>query len=233
MRGKWVIATGAVLALVVVGGVGGLTMRAFAGTTRVTITDTKVVTRLCVYVDRKDKGQSYGDLSVLPKYHHKVCIVGKPGPAGDSSVITWNKTVATAASPGAKRRAGGLLPPGAVDLATVGPFTIRGFCTQPDNVRAVTDVISGKDGSSFAWDDSSYPGTFNSGNDQPASTAANGSSQSPDFQNEQTIGDFAASTGDSTTSFTGSANNGVYLNGPNGPACSFSGYVVVETAPAG
>jgi hypothetical protein len=91
MRGKLALAGAAVLALVVVGGVGGLTVRAFGGTAAV---KTKTVTKLCVYVDRRDGGDSYGDYSADPTYGNKVCITGKRGPAGDSSVITWNKTVA-------------------------------------------------------------------------------------------------------------------------------------------
>ena len=230
MRSKWVLAAGAVFALVVLGGLGGLTMRALAGTTRVTITDTKIVSKLCVYVDHTNKGQSYGDLSVVPKYSHRVCITGKQGPPGDTSVITWHKT-SVASSPPPVGKPG--LQAGTVDLAKVGPFTIRGYCSSGEGITAVTDVISGKDGSSFTWNGNVYAGSFNSGNDQQASVPANGSSQSPAFEDEQDYGDFSASTGDGSTVFTGSANNGVYLNGPNGPACSFSGYVVLEKAPVG
>ena len=43
---------------------------------------TKTVTKYCVYVDRKDSGDSYGDLSAIPKYGHKTCIAGKPGRNG-------------------------------------------------------------------------------------------------------------------------------------------------------
>ena len=60
MRGKWALAAAAVLVLVVVGGVGGLTMRAFAGVAHTTI-KTNTVTRFCVYVDRTNGGDSYGD----------------------------------------------------------------------------------------------------------------------------------------------------------------------------
>src|SRR5262249_1625367 len=146
MRGKWALAAAAVLALVVVGGVGGLTMRAFAGTARTTVTKTKIVTKLCVYVDRTNGGDSYPHVSVKPKYSHKICIAGKrgpaganglagpsgpavpagpsgpPGAAGNTSIITWNKTVATPI--GLPLRRGG--PPPGTTLATAGPFTIIG-----------------------------------------------------------------------------------------------------------
>ncbi|HUZ16222.1 MAG TPA: hypothetical protein VMU72_08600 [Gaiellaceae bacterium] len=202
-------------------------MRAFAGVTHNTVR-TKTVTRLCVYVDRKDGGDSYGDLSAQSKYGHKTCIVGKRGPAGNTSVITWNKTVAVGATIYTGKRKAGGLPAGAIVLATVGPFTVRGYCNAIEGTSAVTDVVSGQDGSSFAWGDNYLSGDFNSGNDQQASNSANGSSNSPDFVNEYSGGDFSVSTGDQKTAFTGFANNGVYIDGPNGPACSFTGYLVME-----
>jgi len=188
---------------------------------------TKTVSQLCVYVDRTHGGSSYGDLSVIPKYNHKVCIAGKRGPAGNSSVISWNKTVATPAGVGAKRFGS---VSHSVDLAKVGPFTVRGYCSSPDGIGAVTDVLSAQDGSSFAWDDSVSAGSFNSGSDLKASNWAYGSAQSPGYATEYSNGEFSVSTADMKTAFTGFATNGVYLNGPNGPACSFQGYIVLEKA---
>lgn len=227
MRGKWVLGAAAILALVVVGGIGGLTMRAFAGTSHYTA-KTTTVTKWCLYVDRTDGGDSYGDVSVVPKYGHKTCIVGKRGPAGNSSVVSWNKTVQTPAAPlGAKRKGTGSTA--YIVLAKVGPFAIRGYCTGADgSATAETDVFSGQDGSSFSWNGSSLAGSFGNGNDQAASPSASGSSQSPSYDNESDYGDFSVSTADGKTAFTGSANNGVYLNGSTGPACSFSGYLVME-----
>ena len=224
MRGKWALASGVVVALVVVGGIGGLTMRAFAGVAHGTV-KTTTVTRLCVYIDRSSTGDSYGDVTVSPKYAHKTCITGKRGPAGNSSVITWNRTVATPSVIGAKRYG---VAAHFVDLATVGPFTVRGYCQSGDGVGAVTHVRSAQDGSSFAWDDSVYAASFNSGDDQKASNFAFGSTQSPGFVTEYTNGEFSVSTSDQKTAFTGFATNGVYIQGPEGPACSFIGHLVVE-----
>jgi hypothetical protein len=234
MRGKWAVTAGAVLALVVVGGVGGLTVRAFAGTAHTKVVK-KTVTRLCVYVDHKDKGASYGDLSVVPKYDHEVCITGKRGPAGNTSVITWNKSLTTAGSPppAARRKTGGQISgPTTIDLATVGPFTVRGECWASDGVTtAVTDIISAQDGSSLSWDDSSWEGNFNSGSDAQASNdAVNNNPSNPTFVGEDYSGEFSVTTGDGATAFTGSASNGSYLNGAQSPPCSFSGYLVVEPA---
>ena len=227
MRGRWALAAAAVLALVVVGGVGGLTVRAFAGTTQSKVV-TKTVTKFCVYVDRRNGGASYGDISVVPKYKNKVCIAGKRGPAGDTHVITWNKTIATApAPPSAPQRSGGFSG-NTVVLATVGPFTVKGYCAAPEGVEAYTNVASAQDGSSLAWDDSMYAGNFNSGNEHGVSNFAFGGPQSPSLTTEYQNGEFVASTNDQATAFTGFASNGVYIQGSEGPACSFIGYLVVE-----
>ena len=231
MRGKWLLAMGAVLALVVIGAVGGMTVRAFAGVARGTV-HTTTVTRFCVYVDRHNVGDSYGDVTVIPKYKNRVCIAGKPG---NSSVITWNKTVATATPlPLARRLSGHGGPPPAslIDLAKVGPFTVQGSCFAGNGVSAVTGIKSAKDGSSLAWNNTFHTGTFNSGSWYTVSPFANGGVQKPDWVNEGNNGDFAVTTADQKTAFNGFANNGVYLNGPSGPACSFTGYLVVENPSA-
>jgi hypothetical protein len=224
MRGKWALVAGAVIALVIVGGVGGLTMRAFAGVTH-SAAKPKTVTQLCVYVDHVHGGSSNGDLSVNKKYGHETCIEGKRGPAGNSSVVTWNKTVATPSVAGAK-------PFGSsahfVDLAKIGPFTIRGYCSASEGVAAVTHVLSTQDGSSLAWDDSVLAGSFNSGDDTQVSNIASGNTQSPGFATEYGNGEFSITTADQKTAFTGWATNGVYLNGAEGPACSFIGHIVLE-----
>jgi hypothetical protein len=227
MRGRWALAAAAVLALVVVAGAGGLSVRALAGTTHTKVV-TKNVTKFCVYVDRHNGGSSYGDVSVVPKYMNKTCIVGKRGPAGDSSVITWNKTVATAPAPPAAPRVGSGLLANDVDLAKVGPFTVRGFCSNNGSVQAQTRVLSAQDGSSFAWDDSTYPADFNNGSNVQASNIATGLPQSPSFVTEYNNGEFSVSTPDQKMAFTGFASNGVYIQGATGPACSFIGHLVVE-----
>jgi hypothetical protein len=230
MRGKWVLVTGALIAIVVAGGFGGLT-RAYAGVKHWMGTTT-TTTRFCVYVDRSSPPDSYGDLTVVPKYGHKTCIVGKKGADGNSTVITWNKTVATPAAPiGAKHRGFGSVQH-YVDLATVGPFTVRGYCGSSDGVYAETDVLSAQDGSSLAWDDSMYAGNFNSGDGHRVSNYANGGTDSPSLVTEYQNGEFTATTGDQKTALTGFAGNGVYIQGSEGPACSFIGHLVIENGPA-
>jgi hypothetical protein len=88
--------------------------------------------------------------------------------------------------------------------------------------------VSAQNSASFAWDDEVRAGDFNSGDDERASNAAVGGSQDPDFVTEYENGEFSVSTADQKTAFTGFATNGVYIQGADGPACSFTGYLVVE-----
>jgi hypothetical protein len=226
-RGKWILATAAILAVVVAAGLGGLT-RAYAGVSHLMGTTT-TVHKLCVYVDRTDPPASYGDLSVVPQYGHRTCIVGQRGAAGDTSVVTWNKTVATPAVPSAKRFGSSAH---FVDLATVGPFTVRGYCDGGEGVGAITTVVSAQDASSLAWDDSTHNRNFDNGNIYAVSEYAVGNVQSPALSTEYRNGEFTVSTGDQATAFTGWASNGVYIQGSEGPACSFIGHLVIEDAPA-
>jgi hypothetical protein len=226
MRSRWGLAAAAVLALVVVGAVGGLTMRAVAGVSHNKVV-TKTVTKFCVYVDHTNPGDSYGDVTVLPKYKNRVCIAGKRGRAGDSSVVTWNKTIATAgAPPAARRKAGG--SSGTVTLAHVWPFTVKGHCVSGEDVEAYTTVVSTENGSSLAWAYTSDPGSFDFGQEARVSNSAHGLPLAPDFQTEHGNGEFSVSTSDQKTAFTGFATNGVYIQGQGGPACSFTGYLVLE-----
>lgn len=198
-------------------------MRAVAGVAHDKVV-TKTVTRFCVYVDHTNAGDSYGDVTVLPKYKNRVCIVGKRGRAGDSSVVTWNKTVSAPSA--AKRRAGGSA--GTVTLANVWPFTVRGHCASGADVEAYTSVVSTENGSSLAWDDTSEAGSFDFGQETRVSNSAHGLPLAPDFQTEYDNGEFSVSTSDQKTAFTGFATNGVYIQGQGGPACSFTGYLVLE-----
>ena len=183
---------------------------------RISTATTTTVTRFCFYKDFSNRGDSYGDLSALPKYGHETCIAGATPVRRDTTVISWNKTVATA--------------PGSVDLATVGPFTVRGYCSYDESVSAtvaVTDVVSAQDGSSIqAGDGDTYSGDFDSGTDAQASHSAQGTSDEPAFDGGNSS--FSVKTSDDTTAFVGFPSNGVYVNGAEGPVCSFTGYLVLE-----
>jgi hypothetical protein len=40
------------------------------------------VSRFCIYIDHRNGGDSYGDLSAVAKYGNKICVVGKRGAKG-------------------------------------------------------------------------------------------------------------------------------------------------------
>jgi hypothetical protein len=226
MRGKWLLATAAMVVLVV--GLFGGFARAYAGVSH-WMGKTTTATRFCVFIDRVDPPDSYGDLSVSPKYGNKTCIVGKRGAPGTTTVVPWNKTVATPVPIDAKHPVN---PVHYVDLATVGPFTVRGYCDSANGVFAETDLISAQDGSSLAWSDNVWATDFNNGDSHRVSNVANGFSDAPSLVTEYNSGEFTATTGDQKTAITGFAGNGVYVQGPNGPACSFVGHLVIENPSA-
>jgi hypothetical protein len=93
--------------------------------------------------------------------------------------------------------------------------------------------MTSQDGSSLQWDDEEWAGTFNNDGAYEASDDANGSPGNPDWQGPSggdQPNEFAAISADGNTSITGFPSQGVYVQGPEGPACSFSGYLVNDVA---
>jgi hypothetical protein len=221
-------------------------------------THTGNTSRFCVYVDRKDGGDSYGDVSVLSKYGNATCIAGKqgvqgatgdagvagppgpkgdtgatgapgakgdtgppgpPGLPGDSSVIVWNKTVASAG--------GGTT----VTLATAGPFTVIGLCGSGEGDFAETDLSTTQSGSYLQWDNQQYNGTFNSG---PATAISQdvGATNWIGPSGNGTPADVAAISADGTMAVNIFPNEGINLYAEGGPECAFSGYLVEEPGAA-
>ncbi len=254
MRRRWILGAALVGAAAVMGTVGAM---AFAGVSRHTKIVTKTVTKYCVYVDRKDGGDSYGDLSAIPKYGHKLCIVGKrgskgaqgatgapgpkgdtgakgdtgdqgpPGPPGSTNTVTWNTTVATAGADFAHANT--------VTLATVGPFTLTGYCYlfngDAGQYSAETYITTSQDGASLRdyFTNNNYPGNFDiaTGPVQVGTGAyvdGSGVDWEPAYD-----GKFGVDDGTGTTVFLGAPNNGVFIQGASGPTCSFSGDLVKET----
>ena len=144
---------------------------------------------------------------------------GGPGTAAPSNIVTWNTTIAT----------GGIDGPNTATLATVGPFTVIGSCASGEGTGAETDLTTSQDGSSLVWYDSNYPGNFNNDGPYTVSDSASGVPGSPGYWGPD-YGPFSATSADGTTAITGSATNGVYVQGADGPACSFSGYLVKDVA---
>jgi hypothetical protein len=147
---------------------------------------------------------------------------GPQGPVGPSKMLTWNTTVAT---PGAD-----FADAHTATLATVGPFTITGYCyVSSGTTYSETYITTSQDGSSL----NDYEGgEFYSGNFDVATGPAfigesvgDSGTQSTDFYGPYD-GETAAESADGRTVIDAFENVGTYVLGPSGPACSFSGYLV-------
>ena len=169
---------------------------------------------------------------------------GPPGPQGDpgkSVMLTWNTTIAEAEAPpppssspaSSTIHAAG---PNTVTLATVGPFTVIGYCGFIGGTTAGTEITTSQTNSFLQWDDEQYNGDFN--NDGPydvSQEAFTSDPSSPDWigpSAEDSPNEFAAQSADGQTTITGFPSVGVFVEGPQGPACSFSGYLVEDVAPS-
>jgi hypothetical protein len=122
--------------------------------------------------------------------------------------------------------------PATVTLATVGPFTVTGHCYEAGANTSAATYISTSEKGSFAQ------GYSNQGSEEPLE-AGEDLQISEDVASGETAGHEAnyASTDDGSwgaESATGSialngfGNQGVWLQGESGPACSFAGYLVTE-----
>jgi hypothetical protein len=163
---------------------------------------------------------------------------GPQGAAGpSSSVDRWNTTVAAA---DARQGGGGSAPDlsdlsdrtGIVALATVGTLTVDGICWTPDgsNYDAATFIETSEDGASvqgYSGNDSS-PFDISAGPVQISADVASGSSGSENFLGPDD-GTWAATNADGTVSLDGFGNQGIYVQGSSGPACSFSGFLTVDS----
>jgi hypothetical protein len=155
--------------------------------------------------------------------------LGKEGPAGKegkegdiAAMKRWRATVATAAVSEAAATP--------VALATVGPFTVTGKCfAATTNTEAATYVSSSEAG---AYGDS-YEGTLSTplpvGEEEELGPPASGvtAEHKPSFRGPGD-GSWALESANGSVAVDGFANQGVWLQGAGGPACSFSGYLVQE-----
>jgi hypothetical protein len=147
---------------------------------------------------------------------------GPQGPAGPSNTLTWKATVATAGASFAAANT--------VTLATVTPFTIKGYCyLSSGTTYAETYITTATNGSSLndydASDYYSYNFNASTGPVMVGYSTSDGGTHSPDFYGPND-GSFAAQNPTGTTVIDGFPNEGTYVQGGSGPACSFSGYLV-------
>lgn len=144
-------------------------------------------------------------------------------------MVTWNTTIAVGGTPPGSPKE----DPTEVTLATVGPFTVVGYCGNVESTQAETDLVTTQDGSSLQWDDEQHNGIFNNDGPYQVSQDANGSPGNPDWIGPSAgdqANEFAAISADGKTSITGFPNEGVYVQGAQGPACTFTGYLVNDAA---
>ncbi len=172
--------------------------------------------------------------------------VGPQGAPGNTSVLHYRTTIATAgAAPmatAANPNTGSPANGNTVVLATFGPFTLTGNCFQTQSrntntgavtttTNAVTFLTTSQAGSSVsdgAGSGTNLSGTFNPGNavlvGNPAMSVAPGNS--PNYADDG--GTASAYSGDGNTAATFTPTDGTFLRGPAGPACSFTGTVSLQ-----
>jgi hypothetical protein len=167
---------------------------------------------------------------------------GAKGNPGTSVLVTWNTTIAEAEVPpppsgdspaNSKIHAAG---PNTVTLATVGPFTVIGYCGVIGGTTAGTEITTSQTNSFLQWDDEEFDGTFD--NDGPYDVSLEAFTDDPSAPDwigpsaDDQPNEFAAQSADGNTTITGFPSQGVFVEGSEGPACSFSGYLVKDV-PAG
>jgi len=149
---------------------------------------------------------------------------GSRGPEGVSGLVRWRTTVATAG----KTKGEATI----VVLATVGPFTVEGHCYEESGETHAATYIRTSETGSFAQ------GYNNEGSEKPL-TAGEDLQISEDSPSGTTAthearfdsaddGSWGAVSQDNSVSLNGFGSQGVWLQGAAGPACSFSGYLVIE-----
>jgi hypothetical protein len=155
---------------------------------------------------------------------------GATGPSGPkgiegaaSGLVHWRITVAAAGA--------GELEPNTVVLATLGPFTLTGHCYEAGSAtEARTYISTSEDGAFITAFTEHMPLSVKDG-EVPVfeSVAGQTATHEPAFGllplNNKS---WSAESHDGLVAFTAFANEGVWLQGNTGPACSFSGYLVTE-----
>jgi hypothetical protein len=154
---------------------------------------------------------------------------GPQGPEGVSGVLRWRTSVATSGASFAS--------PNTVVLAKVGPFTVTGHCYTGENgkkealTKAATYISTSETGS-FAQ------GYSNQGSETPLTAGedlqisedtAEGLTGTHEANYKSTDdGSWGAETATGALALNGFGNQGVWLRGASGPACSFAGYLLTE-----
>lgn len=150
-------------------------------------------------------------------------VAGKEGAEGNPHTIRWRKAVATAGK--------SLGEATSVELAKAGPFTVTGHCWEAGEETEAATYIATSETGSFAQG-------YEAGSNSPL-TAGEELQISEEIAKGETAGheanfvsandgSWSAMTADGSLSLDGFGDQGVWLQGESGPACSFSGFLVVE-----
>jgi hypothetical protein len=153
---------------------------------------------------------------------------GATGPTGATGevagLIRWRNTIAVAGKSEGE--------PETVVLATAGPFTVTGRCYESGVwTEAGTYIRTSEDGSYAQGFNGmgKVPLNVEDGDVPISDEKALGitAEHRADFKSAND-GSWGAESPDGSLALNGFANQGVWLQGENGPACSFSGYLIVE-----
>jgi hypothetical protein len=152
---------------------------------------------------------------------------GKEGPQGKegvSGMIRWRTTVASAGKSKAE--------PATVVLAKVGPFTVNVHYHVKTKKTAAANYIGTRETGSYAQ------GYTSQGSEKPLTAGeepqiseetAEGTTATHEAKYlSPNDGSWSATTHEGSVAFDGFGTQGVWLQGASGPACSFSGYLVIE-----
>jgi Collagen triple helix repeat (20 copies) len=151
---------------------------------------------------------------------------GEPGPKGEQGntggpASNWNKTVAKAAKSKAEAEANPLT------LEEKAPFKITGRCYEEEGEAHAETFISSSEANSqlHVYEEDS----ISLGSTPVKLIPEEAEAEKPEaaFQGGPE-GDFSAASHNGKVNIDGMADQGVWLQGGSGPACTFSGYVVEE-----
>lgn len=149
---------------------------------------------------------------------------GKEGPRGikgGAGLIRWRTTID---APGKSAK-----EPETVELATAGPFTITGHCfTSGLYTRAATYIRTSENGSyaAGAYEEKSPLNVADGDVQMSGSAEGKTAEHEPQFESHEAS--WGAEAPNGSMALDGFANQGVWIQGASGPACSFSGFLVVE-----
>jgi len=154
---------------------------------------------------------------------------GKEGPPGQeggsggepAGLKRWRKTIKTAGASEAEAAT--------VVLAEVPPLTISGHCYEEHGATIAQTYIASTETESFLRI-AKEAKTLTFAGERPLTVQA---AEGITVDNEAALaggpeGSFSATAHDGSVALDGTADQGVWLQGEIGPACSFSGYAIVD-----